>query len=440
MPRLAPLLTCLLGLLLLAATPAHAQDLPPWGTGESKGEDLAIYLVTFGPGDDVASWWGHGSLVVEDRRLQRSRLYNYGMFSFDERMLARYAMGRLEFWVDDASPSATFRFYRALNRDVRLQELNLTPAQKVEMGRLLAENVLPENRNYLYQHYDDNCVTRLRDGIDKVLGGQFHQAMSGPGRMTLREHTRRYTAVGPGMSLLLDFLMNDEIDRPVTRWQEAFLPDELERQAAEMQLVGEDGQKRPLVAKTTVLYEAQGRPATPAEPPKYAPVLLFLGLAFGGAAVGLAVWGRRSGARAPRILLGLQNVLMGLVFGIPGLALLVMWLGTEHTVTWRNENLFLANPLTLLAVPFGIQLMWGSVKARARLRTLWVVLTGSGVLGVLLKVLPMFDQDTWRLVGLILPTSVGFAGAFLLERLLARASASANSSGDRQALTSLNTP
>ena len=29
MPRLTPLLTCLLGLLLLAATPAHAQEPPP---------------------------------------------------------------------------------------------------------------------------------------------------------------------------------------------------------------------------------------------------------------------------------------------------------------------------------------------------------------------------------------------------------------------------
>ncbi len=414
MPRLAPLLTCLLGLLLLAATPARAQDLPPWGTGESKGEDLSIYLVTFGPGDDVASWWGHGSLVVEDRRLQRSRLYNYGMFSFDERMLARYAMGRLEFWVDDASPSATFRFYRSLDRDVRLQELNLSSAQKVEMGRLLAENVLPENRNYLYQHYDDNCVTRLRDGIDKVLGGQLHQAMSGPGRMTLREHTRRYTSVGPGMSLLLDFLMNDEIDRPVSRWQEAFLPDELERQVAEMQMVGEDGQKHPLVAKTTVLYAAQGRPATPAEPPKYGPVLLFFGLALGGAAVGLSLWGRRSGARAPRILLGLQNVLMGLVFGIPGLALFIMWLGTEHTVTWRNENLFLANPFTVLAVPLGLQMMFGSTKARDRLRRLWWRLALLGELGLVLKVLPMFDQDNWRLIAFILPISVGMAAALKL--------------------------
>ncbi|MET0405705.1 MAG: DUF4105 domain-containing protein [Cystobacter sp.] len=413
MPRLLLPMTCLLG-LLLAALPASAQQPPPWGTGQSEGKDLSTYLATFGPGDDVPSWFGHGSLVMEDQRLRQSRLYNYGMFSFDERMLLRYAMGRLEFWVDDASPAGTFRFYRSLNRDVRLQELNLTPAQKQEMGRLLAENVLPQNRDYLYHHYNDNCVTRLRDAIDKALGGQLRAATSGPGRMTLRDHTRRYSAVSPPMSVLLDFLMNDEIDQPITRWREAFLPEELERQVAELQVKGEDGQLRPLVSKAFTLHAAEGRPATPALPPSYGPTMLGLGLALGGLAVGLALWARRSGGRAPRILLGLNNVLVGLVLGIPGLALFIMWLGTDHTVTYRNENLFLANPLTVLALPLGFQLMRG--PPRRWMVRLWAVLAALGVLGLVLKLLPMFDQDNWRLIALLLPLAVGMAGAMRLMR------------------------
>lgn len=416
MPRIAPILFCLLG-LLVAAPPARAQELPPWGTGESRGEDLSIYLATFGPGDDVASWWGHGSLVVEDQRLKQSRLYNYGMFSFDERMLIRYAMGRLEFWVDDASPGGTFRFYRSLNRDVRLQELELTPAQRVEMGRMLATNVLPENRNYLYQHYSDNCVTRLRDAIDKAVGGQFHKAMDVPGRMTLREHTRRYTAVSPPMSLLLDFLMNDEIDKPVTRWQEAFLPDELERQVAELQIVGADGQKHPLQERAFTVYASQGRTPTPALPPNYGPVLLVLGLGLGAAAVGLVWWERRKGSRVARVLFGLEGALAGLVFGIPGLALFIMWLFTDHTVTYHNENLFLANPFTVLALPLGLQWMRGSPRARERAWRLWLGLAGLGVLGLVLKVLPAFDQDNWRLIALLLPVSLGMAGATTLARV-----------------------
>jgi hypothetical protein len=435
MPRLAPLLTLLLGLLLVAA-PARAAAAPPWGTGESQGEDLAISLVTFGPGADVPSWWGHGSLVVEDRRLGKARLYNYGMFSFDEKMLARFAMGRLEFWVADASVLGTYRVYKEYDRDVRIQELHLAPEQRVKVAKLLADNVLPQNRDYLYHHYNDNCSTRLRDAIDAAVGGQLRKADTAPARMTLREHTRRYTAPNPPMSVLLDFMMNDEIDQPITRWEEAFLPDELERQVAAQQVTQADGTTVPLVARSWNYFES-GRPRAPEQPPAFGPWVLALGLALGGSALGLAFWGRKGG-KLPRVLLGLENALVGLVFGLPGTALLIMWFVTDHTVTFRNENLFLANPLTLLALPLGLQLMWGSAKAPARLRKLWGVLTGSGVLGVLLKVLPMFDQDNWRLIALILPVSAGFAGAFLLERLLARSTAPGSDATGRQAVPTLN--
>lgn len=437
MPRSAPLLTCLLGLLLLAA-PAHAASRPPWGTGESRGEDLVISLVTFSPGDDVASWWGHGSLVVEDTRLKAQRLYNYGMFSFDSTMLSRYAMGRLEFWVAEASVGRTYRFYESYDRDVRIQVLNLTPEQRVQIGQLLADNVLPENRHYLYHHYDDNCVTRLRDMIDRAVGGQLRQAASAPARMTLREHTRRYTAVSPPMSVLLDFLMNDEIDRPITRWEEAFLPDELEKQVAALQVTGPDGKPAPLVAQN-VTYFKSSRPPVPDLPPGYAPWMLLMGLAVGGSAVGLAYWGRR-GSRLPRVLLGLEHVVLGLVLGLPGTALFIMWLFTNHTVTYRNENLFLANPLTLLMVPLGLMLVFGSVRARRWLRFVWLALAGLGTLGLVLKVVPPFNQDNWRLIALILPISLGFAGAFMLDRLLARASAAGREPSGQPLSSSLKTP
>lgn len=414
MLRLAPLLCALLCLLL--AAPARATPPPPWGTGESQGEDLTISLITFGPGDDVPSWFGHAALVVEDRRLGQGRLYNYGMFSFDERMLARYAMGRLEFWVGEASVGRTLDFYRSLNRSVRVQELALSPAQRVELARLLAENVLPESRGYLYHHYRDNCSTRPRDMVDRVLGGRFQAANQEPARMTLREHTRRYTAVNAGMSLLLDFLMNDEVDRPITRWEEAFLPEELEQQVAAMQVLGAEGPAQPLAAKSWVYSEAQARPATPEQPPSYGPWLLALGLGLGAAALGLAWWEQRRRSRLARVLLGLECSAVGLGVGLPGTVLLLMWALTDHTVTYRNENLLLANPLTLLLAPLGAMLVFGSRRARRWLGRLGLGLAGLGLLGLLLKALPPFNQDNWRLIALLLPVLVGMAGALRLAQ------------------------
>ncbi len=401
-------------LVSLLAAPSALADLPPWATGASQPEDLSVSLVTFGVSDDLVSWFGHSALVVEDRRLNHGRLYNYGMFDFA--VFAKFAMGRLEFWVGEANVAGTYRAYALDNRDVRIQELNLLPAQRLSLAKALADNVLPGNREYLYHHYNDTCSTRPRDMVDRALGGQLSQGTQGPGRMTLREHTRRHSAVVPAMSVVLDFMMNDEIDRPIAVRDEAFLPAELERQLAALEYVNPEGQRVPAVAKAWV-YAKATRPPVPEKVGPYEGWLLILGLAVGAIPVGLALWSRSS-KRAARVLLGLYSAGLGLTLGLAGLVLFVMWMITDHTVTWRNENLFLANPLTFCSLPLGVALALGSKRAPRLLARIWVVLAASGAVGVAVKVIPFFNQDNWRLIALILPISLGTAAAFLLDARL----------------------
>ena len=174
-------------------------------------------------------------------------------------------------------------------------------------------------------------------------------------------------------------------------------------------MVGEDGQKRPLQARADVLYAAKNRAPTPAEPPRYAPVLLGLGLAMGALSVGLALWERRRGSRVARVLFGLQNVAVGLVFGLPGLLLFIMWVVTDHTVVYHNENLFLANPLTAARAAAGRALDDGQGPREALSPVEGA--GGPGRAGAGLKLLPSFDQDNWRIIALLLPMLLGMGGA-----------------------------
>ncbi len=387
----------------------------PWGTGESQGEDLAITLATFGPGESLESWWGHSAMVVEDRRLMQARLYNYGMFDFSTGFVHKFVQGRLEFWVADTEyVTGTYEMYRHYNRDVRLQELNLTPAQRVVLARSLADNVLPQNRDYLYHHYNDNCSTRPRDLIDKALGGQLLKATSAPARMSLRQQTRRYSFVSPPMSLVLDYLQNDELDRPITEREEAFLPDELERQLDRLKVTGPDGSLQPAVARKTSYFAAKNGPKVPENPPEWTLNLLLVGCAIGGAGYGLNRWSARGG-RFPRFAWGSFNALLGLVWGALGVFLFVVGLFTNHTVAHRNENLFLINPITFAALPLGVMRIFGSARARTGLRWIWAALAGTAVLGVVAKVLPMFDQQNWNLIALVLPVSVAMAASTWLD-------------------------
>ena len=68
--------------------------------------------------------------------------------------------------------------------------------------------------------------------------------------MTLRQHTLRYSMVSPPMSLILDYLQADSLDKPITGLQDAYLPDELEMQVQSLQVKRADGSVRPLTKST----------------------------------------------------------------------------------------------------------------------------------------------------------------------------------------------
>jgi hypothetical protein len=413
MKRWVKLAALLCVVLFARGSWAQPQEAPWAPGGESRPEDLHIHLFTFGPGDEIISWWGHTALVVEDRRLNHARLYNYGMFSFGSDMLPKFAKGRLEFWVGEAPVIATVRMYAHDKRSVHSQELNLDPEARVQTAQRLALNVRPENRTYLYDHYRDNCSSRPRDVIDAAVGGQLRQATSAPGRMTLRQHTQRYTQVSPPMSVFLDFMMNSDIDQPISMSAEAFLPDELERQVDALQYTDSQGRTVPLVARKQVLANTTRAPV-PELPPRYEPALLGIGLTVGALFLASA-WGARKGSKGLRTLHGGLQALVGLVLGIPGAVLVVMWAFTNHTVTYHNENLFLANPLTLLLIPWGIKQALGNAKAAHRAARLWYVLLGLGCLAFALKLLPGLHQDNGRALALLFPVLLFGAAAALVQ-------------------------
>lgn len=390
------LLVALTSVALWSAAPAHASprklEPPPWASGDSAGEDLRVTLITFGPGSEVASLFGHSALLVEDTKRAVSRVYNYGMFSFDATLLVRYALGKLTFWLGEASLEGTLRVYTRQQREIVFRELLLSPDARASLAGFLAWNARPENRGYLYDHFFDNCATRPRDAIDRFGEGRLRQQMARPGRMSLREHVRRYTGEQPVVALLFDFLMNSDVERPITVWDEAFLPAELAR---EVDAAG-------LAAAPRVVAEAVGRPAIAVEPPRWAGLLFVLGTGLGALGLLLA----RGACRRPalRRLFGLHQVFLGLALGVPGMVLALMWAITEHRVAYANENLLLANPLTLLVAPLGLWLLVRDRELPHRLlEVVWLSLALTGAAALLAKGLPLFEQDNGPLLAFFVP-------------------------------------
>jgi len=388
-----------MGVWMLTALLAMAA--PPWATGGSRGEDLQVHVVTFGPGDDIAEWFGHAAVVIEDTARGEARLYNYGEYAFDPTLALRYLQGHLTFQVGERPYRRTLQLYAQKNRDVRLQTLALSSTQKLKLATLLADNVKPENRQYLYDHYSDNCTTRIRDALDVVTDGALRR-QAGPGLMTLREHTASLSAVSPVLSVLIDMLLNDQVDRPISTWEETFLPREFERFLDGVVLRDDDGRVRPLVAGRQILHHAQ-RPPPP--PPPSTSMLLAAGAGAGLAVVVLTTLGGRHRRRVYGVVVGLA----GLMLGLPGLVLTLMATVTDHHVTFWNENLLMLHPLALLLPPAGLVLAVASSSSswsRRAARVVGVVvavMAGGAVGAVVGKVLPGFDQENGAALAVVAP-------------------------------------
>jgi hypothetical protein len=389
-------------LMLASGLPAWGQY-APWGLGQSRAWDLTIKLVTIDPGDDLTMWWGHTAVVVEDTNLNISLFYNYGLFSFEqEDFISNFMMGRLIFWVGAWNTSSALEYYQGLNRSIRIQTLNLSPRKKLEMAQFLAKNVLPENKNYLYDHYYDNCSTRVRDLINRIVNAKFEQDTKRPAPLTLRQHTRRHTYHNFIMDWILMFLMNDSIDKPIQRWDEMFLPTEMERYITELRYIDEDGSEKAMVQDTVTFYKAKGARSIPQQAPAHWPFSLVLGISVSIIIIFLA-YKTKTGNSSARILMAVHHIFVGILFGIPGTILLLMAAFTDHIVTYHNENLLLANPFTLFALPIGISLILKRDFGLKWADKLSYLLAALGILLLLLKILPSFDQDNRLAISLILP-------------------------------------
>lgn len=372
--------------------------------------DISIKLVTIGPGSELTSWWGHTAIIVEDLSTRKTLFYNYGLFSFDDdNFITNFIQGRLIFWVGAWKTPNALAYYRGLDRDIRFQILNLSRQESKEIKEFLENNVLPENARYLYDHYYDNCSTRLRDIFDRISNGELKKIAQQKSRMTLREHTRRHTYHNPVMDFILMFLMNDSIDKEITVWDDMFLPTEMEMVLDNFQYTDANGEAKKLVKDKLVYYESKSVPAVPEKAPLHWPYTLIIGLILGILSTWFVYMENEK-------LYYIYNLVVGLVFGFLGTLLFFLASFTDHAVTYYNENLFFANPLTFLIFFTSILVIRNSRKYFKLLYINLLIVLILALLGLIVKFLPQFDQNNLQTITLIVPILIGsFISAYMLK-------------------------
>jgi hypothetical protein len=415
-------LPCLLLAAALAAAPAPAvaarpaaptgartvQPPPDPDAALAPGQELDVYLMTMGPGDAVWEMFGHNAIWIVDRARGTSVAYNYGMFSFDQPgFIGNFLKGRMQYWMAPVDGEHTVESYRRDNRSVWAQRLDLTPAERLALRDFLEWNALPANAFYTYDYYRDNCSTRVRDALDLALDGLLRRTLEPmPTDVTYRSESLRLTAGDLAIYTGLILGLGPTADRPIDAWEHGFIPMALREYVRGVRVPGPDGALRPLVAEELTLFEAVRAP-TPAAPPRRLPYYIAIGLLIGAVMAGLGRLGPAGGPAAAG--LAFMALFWGVIIGGFGTLLAGLWAFTDHTVAWRNENLFHVNPLAL-ALAVTVPLL---ALRRGRSPTgafgLAALLAALSLLGLLLRALPVLGQQNLEIIALVLPGHLALA-------------------------------
>jgi hypothetical protein len=394
--RAAMRLLALLSLLAFAPA-APAQDAAP-----------QISLLTIGPGEIFFERFGHNAIVVRDSAGGEPVAYNYGIFDFDQQdFLLNFARGRMRYRMAVDELADDLAMYRDEGREITEQTLALAPAQARTLVDFLEWNARPENTQYRYDYFEANCSTRVRDALDRALGGALHAQTEGRSRgFTWRLDALRLMAPEPALMLLIDLGLGPYADQRIDYWQESFVPALLRDVVARANVAESSSTALPLADATLEL--AHGRvEEPPALPPDLRWPFLLLGLVLGGA---LAWLGANLHA-ARRIPLALFALVFELSCGLGGLLLLFLWFGTEHRAAWRNENLLLLNPLCLALLPAWFGILRGRLRHRRFARgCVWLVALGAAF-ALFSKILPAFAQANLHWIVLLLPIHLALAFA-----------------------------
>ena len=309
-------------------------------TSAQDSSHIRISLLTCTPGEELYSTFGHTAIRVTDSIGLTDYVFNYGTFNFeDPSFYVKFVRGKLLYYLS-AENFADFKLdYQADNRGITEQVLNLTAAEKTGLMHALYENSKPENREYQYDFFLDNCTTRARDKL--MLFKQNEPAFKWimPPGTTFRQAIHLYLDKNEKYwsKLGIDLLLGARTDGVMTISQSQFLPDNL------MKSLDIENQHHQWVLSEANLYAIQPQDKNGN---LFTPTVVFSLLL-----IVIALLSFSGNKKIKSFLHGFDGLFFFLT-GLLGILFVFMWVGTDHYMTKNNYNLLWAWPFNVIAAFF----------------------------------------------------------------------------------------
>lgn len=299
-----------------------------------------ISVLTIGAGSALNDAFGHNAFRVKDSNLNFDIIFDYGRFDFDApNFYLNFARGKLNYAIGASDFNVFLDNYKSQNRSVKEQVLNLSQNEKQKLFDYLITNCKPENRNYLYEFFYDNCATKIRDvsqialnhTIDFKTPKNFENKKF---RALIHENVNQNSWGCFGIDLALGSI----IDRKATANEHMFLPKYIFAffENATRLDTGEN-----LVIQTLILNKQEGVLTTFNF---FTSPLFIIGL-LSIIILYITYFDFKKQQQSTWL-----DVILFTITGTIGLVILLLWFATDHSGTHNNYNLLWAFVLNVFTV------------------------------------------------------------------------------------------
>ncbi|GGW33572.1 lipoprotein N-acyltransferase Lnb domain-containing protein [Arenibacter certesii] len=291
-----------------------------------------ISVLTCGAGDDLYTTFGHSAFRVQDPVQGLDVVYNYGTFDFNPPMFyVDFAKGNLYYSLSKQETPYFLYAYELENRWVKEQHLNLDQKEINSLYQFLETNHLPENRDYKYDFFYNNCATKIGDVLEESLGTKLHFKDQLEEKYTFRELLHQKLTLNSWSSFGIDLALGSVIDKTASSKEHMFLPDYVMKQLGNTSL---DLQN--LVSKEQMILNRKESNTGS----NFLTTPLFWILAFSVFVISITYLDFKNKKRSRILDFGLF-----ILTGLAGILLLFLWFFTDHTATVDNFNILWVFPL-----------------------------------------------------------------------------------------------
>lgn len=292
-------------------------------------ENAEVSIITVGPGKVLYEKFGHSAIRIKDRSLNIDQVYNYGMFDFNApHFYSNFTKGRLIYKL----ASYPFHYFVKSNNEdkrwIKEQVLNLTQEQNQHFFSFLNNNAKPENANYEYDPFFENCATKMPDIVQQILNNKVSFTEDFVTKnQSLRQLMNERIHWNTWGSLGINVALGSKLDKIASAKEYMYLPDFVFNSFKNAEYFDRNQPKQLVLKENTILNFKNIKPKSEA----ISPFLVFSIFML----IGLFITYKdvKNNARTKWF-----DFLLFFITGVIGILVVFLWFFTNHSTTPNNFN------------------------------------------------------------------------------------------------------